>query len=1136
MSSSASGPDRLGQLADEYLERYRRGERPALTEYAARHPELAEQIRELFPALVVMEDVRPEPQPPAGPPRPQDTLRRLGEYRIVREIGRGGMGVVYEAEQESLGRRVALKVLPPGALGDARHVERFQREARAAARLHHTNIVPVFGVGAEGGTHYYAMQYIEGRPLDDVLAELRRLRAEADRRGGPRAAVAPTVLSPREGPPAGGPSSADVALSLWQGPAHPASPPGPDEPASPERSAGDRTPATASPSSGLLSDPQYPFAKRVARLGVQVADALEYAAGQGVLHRDVKPSNLLLDVWGNVWLADFGLAKAAGTPDLTRPGDLLGTLRYLAPERFHGRADVRSDVYALGLTLYEVLALRPAFDGRDQAELARQITAAAPPRLDRLDPRLPRDLVTIVHKAMAREPADRYQTPGALAEDLRRFLDDRGIVARRAGLAEQAWRWCRRNPTMAALVAALLALLLVATGGGVWLVRQHAERRAEAARRDREQRQEVGTALAQAASLRKGMHFRAAWELLEQAGELVGPAGPADLRAQVEQARADLALAERLDAARLHAATLVEGKFEPARAEPLFAAALAEAGLVREGDDAEAAAARVRGSAARLEVVAGLDDWAGLTQDRVRRAWLLAVARAAYPGPARDRLGRPGLWEDRAALTQAAQELRNAELSPQLATAVGRALRAVGRPGLREDRAALTRAAQAAQELLSAAQARSPHDFWLNLELALVFQFKKPNEALGYYRAALALRPEAAAVHYDLGRLLRVQLGRPDEAIGHLQQVVRLDPKFARGHADLGDALRVWGRLDEAIDSYRQAVRLGGGAKMFSTLLNLGDALRLKGRLDEAIDTYQQALRIAPGFALVHNNLGFVLQARGRFAEAICHYQEAVRLDHTMAAAHNNLGPCLYAAACAAVGSATGQGPEKAPLSEAERAALRRQALGWLRDGLELRAKMLKDGMPVGWSLADWQTSPALAGVRDRAALAKLPDAERERWERLWADVAALLDAAPVEQARARAARRDWAGAAGCYARALKLGPTDDGEVWFGYAAVLLLSGDRLGHAKACARMVERCGKAPGLRAYHVARACTLAPDSVADADVPGRLAAKELTAQAEFWSLTEQGALHYRAGRFAEAVPLFERSLRAAPYPAAPC
>src|SRR3954447_23380978 len=198
MTDSDLDDDPLAELADEFMERYRRGQRPGLSEYVGRRPELGDQIRKLFRALVTLEDARPSgpPEPPlrAGPPQ------RLGDYRIVREIGRGGMGVVYEAEQESLGRRVALKVLPPRALADDRQVSRFQREARAAARLHHTNIVPVFGVGEHDGTHYYVMQYIEGRPLDQVLVELRRLRAGA-------AGSAP--LS------AGRPSAEDVARSLW---------------------------------------------------------------------------------------------------------------------------------------------------------------------------------------------------------------------------------------------------------------------------------------------------------------------------------------------------------------------------------------------------------------------------------------------------------------------------------------------------------------------------------------------------------------------------------------------------------------------------------------------------------------------------------------------------------------------------------------------------------------------------------------------------------------------------------------------------------------------------------------------------------------------------------------------------------
>jgi tetratricopeptide (TPR) repeat protein len=162
-----------------------------------------------------------------------------------------------------------------------------------------------------------------------------------------------------------------------------------------------------------------------------------------------------------------------------------------------------------------------------------------------------------------------------------------------------------------------------------------------------------------------------------------------------------------------------------------------------------------------------------------------------------------------------------------------------------------------------------------------------------------------------------------------------------------------------------------------------------------------------------------------------------------------------------------------------------------------------------------------------------LPDDERKQWQRLWADVEALVATDPLEQGRAHAARREWGQAADCYARALKQAPTDNGHVWFEYAAVLLLSGDRQGHATACARMLERCGKAPDLRAYHVARACTLAPHSAADAARAGRLAQKELKANAQkFSTLTQQGGLHYRAGRFKEAIPLLERSLLADPKP----
>src|SRR5262249_28725733 len=197
----------------------------------------------------------------------------------------------------------------------------------------------------------------------------------------------------------------------------------------------------------------------VARVGIQVAEALAYAHAQGILHRDIKPSNLLLDAKGTVWVTDFGLAKAEESEGLTQTGDIVGTLRYMAPERFDGRSDPRSDVYGLGATLYELLTLHPPFREPNRVKLIEQVLHESPTPPRQLDRRIPRDLETVVLKAMAREPGQRYTTADQLAEDLRRFTADRPILARRPGAAERAWRWCKRNPVMAALVAAVAALL-----------------------------------------------------------------------------------------------------------------------------------------------------------------------------------------------------------------------------------------------------------------------------------------------------------------------------------------------------------------------------------------------------------------------------------------------------------------------------------------------------------------------------------------------------------------------------------------------------------------------------------------------------------------------------------------------------
>jgi WD40 repeat protein/serine/threonine protein kinase len=526
----------LNRLAEEFAQRYRNGERPSLQEYMERHPELADDIRECFQALAEVEQVRQDRRqaqelPARGPLPP---LERLGDFRIVREVGRGGMGVVYEAEQVSLGRRVALKLLPH-QLPDARAKQRFEREARAAARLHHTNIVPVFGVGEHDGLSYYVMQFIQGLGLDEVLRELKRLQPGA--RGG----VGELRASRNDV------AAADVARSLLTGQFAPVAAPEATVDHAPDGVATENPPEAGrlsdtfalSASSAVLpgagpGKKQSTYWQSVARIGVQVADALEHAHKQGVLHRDVKPSNLLLDRQGTVWVTDFGLAKADDQQDLTHTGDVLGTLRYMPPEAFDGKADARGDVYSVGLTLYEMLALRPAFDEPDRNKLIKQVTTAEPPRLEQLNPAVPRDLATVVGKAIERDPGRRYQTAGELTADLQRFLDDVPIRARPVGPWERWLRWARRRPAVAGLLAVCLVAILGLTVGGWWYnaqlyaANQDAENRRREAERERQQavtnlyHSLVGEAQAIRRARESGYRVEA-WKRLHQALHLETP-------------------------------------------------------------------------------------------------------------------------------------------------------------------------------------------------------------------------------------------------------------------------------------------------------------------------------------------------------------------------------------------------------------------------------------------------------------------------------------------------------------------------------------------------------------------------------------------------------------------------------------
>ncbi len=497
-------------LADDFTRRLRRGENPSIEEYQRQYPLLAAQIGELFPTIAMLERMKRKKEQKAQAPVPiLDTPRpeRLGDLQILREIGRGGMGIVYEAKQLSLGRHVAVKVLPAQAIQDPQRLQRFQREARTVATLHHNNIVPVFGVGEHEGIHYIVMQLIRGVGLDEVFTELQNLSGKGQQNGtnpSVRVKFASTIAqgllhAPLAEPRLHGHQTDGVVTRTnspqrrtktrvlgkpeqgRDGASSKTEPlvPGQSIP-SPDGHQHSRTaqlravPALHEPADEVVmvtpKEGQSPppttqdrtqYWRNVARIGLQVAEALHYAHRHQVLHRDIKPGNLLIDGRGEVWVADFGVAKSLTSENLSQTGEVVGTLRYMSPEQLNGKVEPRSDVYSLGLTLYELLTLEHAYQGDDQSGLVQRICKSELPLPRQRNRAIPRDLETIIMKACAREPSQRYATAGDLAADLQRYLDDRPIRARRVTPFESAVRWTRRNPVIASLTALIFLLLSV---------------------------------------------------------------------------------------------------------------------------------------------------------------------------------------------------------------------------------------------------------------------------------------------------------------------------------------------------------------------------------------------------------------------------------------------------------------------------------------------------------------------------------------------------------------------------------------------------------------------------------------------------------------------------------------------------
>lgn len=439
MSRSDIDRDPLELLFSEFVDRSRSGEQINIEQFADEHPDQRDEILELFPTLAALEKYREQP-PSSAHAIDEISINsglQLGDYRLLREIGAGGMGIVYEALQESMQRRVALKVLPREFGRQQERRERFSQEARTVARLSYRNIVPIIDFGESDGRCYFAMRLVEGVGLDWVI--LRRAQDS-------------TPLSSHEvyrqfleqGVPLGDEQETLDEDSLAFEVDH-------------VRNAED---------ANQQKDPRWVLRpdswRQIARIGIQAARGLDHAHNHGVLHRDIKPGNLLIDREGVVWLSDFGLAKSDKELSLTGDQDVVGTMRYLSPERFHGQVDARSDIYALGLTLMELCTNRPAFPQSNRSELMRCILDGEVIRPRSVNPMIPVDLESILLKATAKKPSLRYQSAQAMMDDLRAFAQGQEIatstpIERQVGKNQFLW-W-----TIAVLLISLVveSLLLV---------------------------------------------------------------------------------------------------------------------------------------------------------------------------------------------------------------------------------------------------------------------------------------------------------------------------------------------------------------------------------------------------------------------------------------------------------------------------------------------------------------------------------------------------------------------------------------------------------------------------------------------------------------------------------------------------
>ncbi|MFN0207487.1 MAG: protein kinase domain-containing protein [Planctomycetota bacterium] len=693
----------------------------------------------------------------------------LSDYKVIRQLGHGGMGVVYEAEQISLRRRVAVKVLKQTVGMPDTAVERFEREARAAARLRHSGIVEIYSVGAEGGIHYFSMELIPGASLESAIGAVRK----------------------GDSTPMLGAKSAEL-----------------------RRVSTVRTPVQTKE-----------YVERVLKIIASVGDAVDYAHSQGIIHRDIKPANILLRDGLDPVLTDFGLAFDVDLPSLTRSGEIAGTPYYVSPEQIAARRvkiDHRTDIYSLGVTLYELLTLKRPFEGTTTQEVYEKISREEPIDPSRLNPVIHKDIVTIILRAMDKSPASRYARAADLSADLRAFLEHRPIRARRATVVERALKFAKREPARAALLGVLFVVVPSGVGTGVWILSKQKEIR------------DAGLIT----------HAIRVDDLLSQGYFLLGEKQTAASRTVFEDVL-------RLDNTNIEAVAGIAFSYNT---DQKPADALNILDQYRTLVEAQPVLKRVQ--AESLRTAGRIQELKAIESSLVKPT---TPAEFFVSGSVEFARGESG---DESAFTRSLSDLNRACLATGVTRPVYHFERARAARGARNASAQRESADVLAQKWPESAFA------WFLIGFTLAEQ--SPDEAIAAYEKALRIDPKFPNAQINIGNIL-LRDGRWKDAEASARKAINTTPQVPFGHSQLGLALCRQGKTQEGLAELLKAVETSKDFKKADVYFNYGLELLESGNAAVALEQFKTATTLQPELVEPVMFVGNALLKMGKAKEAVEH-------------------------------------------------------------------------------------------------------------------------------------------------------------------------------------------------------------------------------------------------------------------------